>query len=251
MKDGTVNIVCMKWKKEDGTDKFGPDYVNRLYRMVEKNLTLPHRFVCFTDDAAGLDGGIESFPLPAVKLRANLPERGWKKLGLLSETLGDLSGTALFLDLDVVIVGNMDDFFTAPGEFLIARDRAGCETVGNSSVFRFQIGKHADVLKFFEDNFDEIRQQVRHEQAYMSREMIGKGIFQFWPSGWCVSFKHDVMLPFPLNWLKTPLPPSGAKVVIFHGNPNPDVVAERPFTAKFGLRHVRPLPWVKNLWLHA
>ena len=42
------NVICIKW----GT-KFGADYVNRLYRMVEKNLSIPHRFVCFTDNSEG------------------------------------------------------------------------------------------------------------------------------------------------------------------------------------------------------
>ena len=40
MKKSVVNIVCMKWGK-----KFGPQYVNRLYKMVEKNLTLPQKEV--------------------------------------------------------------------------------------------------------------------------------------------------------------------------------------------------------------
>ena len=29
------NVICIKW----GT-KFGPEYVNKLYKMVEKNLSL-------------------------------------------------------------------------------------------------------------------------------------------------------------------------------------------------------------------
>ena len=53
------NVICIKW----GT-KFGPDYVNRLYKMVEKNLKIPHRFVCFTDNAEGLVEGIEVRDLP-------------------------------------------------------------------------------------------------------------------------------------------------------------------------------------------
>ena len=53
------NIICMKW----GT-KFGASYVNRLYDMVERNTTVPHRFVCFTDDANGLNPNIETRPLP-------------------------------------------------------------------------------------------------------------------------------------------------------------------------------------------
>ena len=46
----TKNVICIKW----GT-KFGPEYVNRLYHMVEKNLSIPHRFVCFTDNSEGLE----------------------------------------------------------------------------------------------------------------------------------------------------------------------------------------------------
>ena len=51
------NVVCIKWG-----NKFGADYVNSLYRMVEKNLTIPHRFVCFTDNAEGIDPGVEIRP---------------------------------------------------------------------------------------------------------------------------------------------------------------------------------------------
>ena len=58
------NVICIKW----GT-KFGAEYVNRLYRMVQKNLTIPHRFVCFTDNSEGLSDGIEVRELPEIGLR--------------------------------------------------------------------------------------------------------------------------------------------------------------------------------------
>ncbi len=38
-------IFCMKW----GT-LYGAEYVNRLYAMVNKNLTYDFKMVCFTDD---------------------------------------------------------------------------------------------------------------------------------------------------------------------------------------------------------
>jgi len=291
MAKSPVNVVCMWWRREDGTEKFGLSYVNRLYRMVEKNLTIPHRFVCFTEDTVGhdgtrLDAGIEHFPLPPVKLRGGLPERGWKKLGMLSKKLGDLTGTALFLDLDTVIVDNIDALFEQPGEFIIARDKKNDDQVGNSSVFRFEIGRHADILDNFEKNFEQIRTEVRHEQAYMSREMKKKGIFSFWneaptqdllsgkaakqiypapqrgagKSGatrhpkyrmcesWCVSFKYCCLLPFPFNWFIAPGYPKTAKVVIFHGRPNNEQ-AMNGFTAKFGIRRVRPTKWVRKFWI--
>jgi hypothetical protein len=45
-----IEVVCVKY----GT-KYGADYVNKLYEGIEKNLTLPHRFSCFTEDSTGLD----------------------------------------------------------------------------------------------------------------------------------------------------------------------------------------------------
>ena len=68
-------ILCMKW----GT-KYGPEYVNRLYAMVRRNLTGDFRFVCLTDDGSGIRSEVECFPIPDLKLPDGLPERGWKKL---------------------------------------------------------------------------------------------------------------------------------------------------------------------------
>ena len=193
MQNKDINIVCMKW----GT-KFGPQYVNRLYKMVEKNLTLKHRFICFTDDATGIDAGVEIMPLPQVIFEDG-PERGWRKLGILSSSLGDLKGQALFLDLDILILRNIDDFFKVDGEFLIIKDWDFKNYIGNSSVFRFDIGKHADVLKYFEENRFQIRKQFRNEQAYLSYAMMKKGILKYWDKKWCVSFKRHCLKKFPIN----------------------------------------------------
>ena len=48
-----ASIVCIKQGK-----KYSPEYVNRLHAMVMRNSTLEPHFVCFTDDASDLDGGI-------------------------------------------------------------------------------------------------------------------------------------------------------------------------------------------------
>ncbi|HEY1090992.1 MAG TPA: glycosyltransferase, partial [Burkholderiaceae bacterium] len=42
-------ILCMKWG-----NKYGPEYVNRLYAMVRRHLRGEFRFVCLTDDANGV-----------------------------------------------------------------------------------------------------------------------------------------------------------------------------------------------------
>lgn len=99
------NIICMKWG-----EKFDAGYVNRLYEMVEKNITIPHRFVCFTDNSEGINPKIETFPIPALK-EDGIPDRMWKKLTVFNKELYDLKGTALFLDLDIIIRQSLDPFF--------------------------------------------------------------------------------------------------------------------------------------------
>ena len=111
------NVICMKWGS-----KYGPEYVNRLYAMVRRHLTGDFRMVCLTDDAHGIRTEVACFPIPPLELPSGIPERGWTKLATFAADLHGLHGTALFLDLDVVIVGPLDGFFTQPGEFVIIHD---------------------------------------------------------------------------------------------------------------------------------
>ena len=162
-----MNIICMKWG-----DKFPAEYVNRLYAMVARNFSSEFRFVCFTENSNGIRNEVEIQNLPKLNLPPNIPERGWRKLTVFKKDFGGLEGKTLFLDLDVVIVGSLNEFSTHPGEFLIAHDKKNPTKIeGNSSVFRFEIGQYPQILDYFEQNSELIRAEVRHEQAYLSREM--------------------------------------------------------------------------------
>ena len=46
VEDDMKNVVCIKWG-----EKYSAEYVNRLYGMVQRQLSLPHRFVCLTEDS--------------------------------------------------------------------------------------------------------------------------------------------------------------------------------------------------------
>ncbi len=237
------NIVCMKWGK-----KFSPLYVNTLAAMVRRHLDKPYRFVCFTENAEGLDPEIEIRPLPNMMLDSRLPERGWRKLTMLGEKLADLEGQALFLDLDVLILDRLEPFFEQPGQFLIVHEWGfRDDVIGNSSVFRFEIGQHQDVLDHFLTHGDEVRSQYRNEQAYLSHAIHNKGILGYWPEEWCRSFKRSCMRPFPLCYFQPPKKPDNVKIVVFHGLPNPDQAIEG-WVGKYGLRAVRPASWIKDAW---
>lgn len=237
------NIICMKWG-----DKFSPEYVNRLYRMVEKNLSLEHRFVCFTDDPMGIDAGVDIHPLPPISLDEHAPERGWRKLSIFAEKLDDLEGNGLFLDLDIVIRSSIDCFFSMNHEFQIIKDwDFPGDITGNSSVFKFKIGKHSYVIKDFIDNFSKITNKYRNEQAYLSYKMLEHHRLHYWPEKWCVSFKRNCLQPWPLCYFKDPHDPLDAKILVFHGKPTPEQ-AYVGYIGKCGFRYIRPARWLDKYW---
>jgi len=232
----------MKWG-----NKFSADYVNRLYSMVERHLSLPFRLVCFTENGEGIRDEVEIQPLPELDLPANAPERGWRKLTVFKDGFGGLTGKTLFLDLDVLIVDNIDEFFTIKGDFLIAHDKKNpIKIEGNSSVFRFEIGKYPQVLEYFEQNADQVKSEVRHEQAYLSREIHQLGKLEYWPDEWVPSFKYRCCPSWIKSWFQSPSIPRGAKIILFHGLPNPPE-AIKGISGKW-YRHIQPSPWIANYW---
>jgi len=46
----TFNVVCYKFG-----DAYSSEYVNKLYHMCKKNITLPFRFICMTEIIDGIE----------------------------------------------------------------------------------------------------------------------------------------------------------------------------------------------------
>jgi hypothetical protein len=232
----------MKW----GT-KYGPEYVNRLYAMVRRHLRGDFHFVCLTDDPKGIRSEVTCLPIPPLSLPEGIPDRGWKKLTTFEADLHGLRGTALFLDLDVVILDDITPFFEYPGRFLIIHDwKRPWRVTGNSSVYRFELGAHADVLQTFRAEHERVRRRVRHEQAFLSEHLHAQGLLAYWPDAWCRSFKYHCIPSWPTNYWRAPAPPAGTRIVIFHGEVNPpDAIAGR---RNRHWRYIRPSPWVATHW---
>ncbi len=235
-------ILCMKW----GT-KYGPEYVNRLYGMVARHLPGPFRFVCLTDCGAGVRSEVEIFPIPSLQLPVGIPERGWTKLTTFTAHQYGLQGTALFLDLDVVITGALTPFFEAPGEFLIIHDwKRPWRVTGNSSVYRWRLGAYVDVLEKFRREHEAVRQRFRNEQTYLSHEIHSLGQLAYWDRAWCASYKYHCIPTWPLSYWRTPAIPPGARILIFHGVMNPpDALAGR---SNGNWRKALPAPWIAEHW---
>ncbi len=235
-----VNVVCMKW----GTIYNGP-YVNNLYSMVQRHLTVPHRFVCFTDNSEGFLPGIESFPIPTVDLTGGSQYGSWNKVALFAPKLADLKGSTLFLDLDLLVVSNIDCLFDyRPGEFCIIHDWSRTHE-GNSSVFRFEVGKHTQLLEYFLAHQEEVRRDYRCDQSFVSEKLIEAGQLQYWPDGWCSSFKRHCLPKWPALFFKSATLSPEAKVIVFHGRPKPPEAVRGTWSK---MRLIRPVPWVAEHW---
>ncbi|MBM9594238.1 glycosyl transferase [Roseitranquillus sediminis] len=262
-------VISIKWGK-----RYGAEYPNRLFAAVSRHLSPPFRFICFTDDPTGLVEGIEAMPLPPLDCEMPVNTLGkWGKARLWSERLGGLTGTVLFIDLDVVILSSLDPLFEfgEANDVVLARNpNTPFERLGQTSIYRMPVGRLASLKADFEADPQGVADRFRFEQRFVTRR-APDGV-RFWPRGWVAVYKWHCIPPFPLNYVRTPRPPRKAKVVIFPGPLNPPDAIEGRFRrhtpirspvehlrATFDgarkvsvlahLRHyVRPAPWVAEHW---
>ena len=244
-----VNIITLKWGS-----RYGPEFVNKLHRAVDRNLKRPHRFVCFTDSADGLEPGIEAFPIPAIDLPPAAAVTGWRKLCLFRDDL-PLQGLCLFMDLDLVVCGGLDDFFSfaLPDAIPIIHNWVPLRKrilrpdpqIGNSSVFRFQVNQCRFVWDQFHRERDWALATFRPPQSYLTHCIRPRMVY--WPKEWVRSFKRHCAPPFPFNLLMAPRLPARARMIAFHGRPDPDE-AELGYHAVHLRHRSLPAPWITQNW---
>jgi len=251
--DRTVNVVCMKWG-----DRYPAMFVNRLYGMVMRNTSWRVRFVCFTDDATGIRNEVETQPLPAFEYDAALGKY-WPKLGLMQAGLGGLTGMTLFLDLDLVVLAPIDDFFTHPGRFLIIREWKDPHLgYGNSSVVRFFIGAEAAVIERFHATPPAV---IMGTYGGKEQNFLSKAVDEiaFWPAEWVPAFSLACL---PRNrvqrFFATPKKPRGGKILVFYGSITPQSAMlgqhERGkrvgpgFALRISRRRFGPATWISDYW---
>lgn len=83
-------------------DKYGPEYVNRLYSGLNRNSTVPFTFYCLTENSDDLNDDIQVIPLR----EDDKYERQWYKLQLHNQP--DIKGQCLILDIDYIIIRDVD-----------------------------------------------------------------------------------------------------------------------------------------------
>lgn len=231
-----INVVCLKWG-----DKYGPEYVNRLYGMIGRNTTRPFRLWCFTERTSGIRSEVITHPLPY----ASSFEGWWNKVWLFSNELPIPKGEQIFyVDLDTLIVGNIDQIMTADNQpIIVLRDLlhgiAKTATEVGSGLMNWRHGDYEHVwTKFLKDPQGAIRRAHPHGDQWWVQYCVPAR--QYWQDlfpGQVVSFKVHCI---PKG------PPPTARIICYHGKPGiPDSASQGGVIMT---KRYDPQAWVLDHW---
>ena len=239
----------MKWGS-----RYGHEYVNRLYKSIKKHTKRPTKLYCLTDNTSNINKNIVCKPLPKITLPEAISYTPWRKMSLWQYPLYDLKGDVLFLDLDLVITGNLDRFFDfKPSYYCVIENWTQLgQNIGNTSCFRFPIGKYNSIFEKFKNNPNKYWKKYHIEQIYLSAQIKDQ---VFWPTEWCKSFKHNLLPIWPLRIWKPAQLPHDTSIVAFTGKPDPDDVVKGHWPVKKSqiykkiYKQLRTPKWVLDNWL--
>ena len=209
-----MRVICVKVG-----DKYNPDWVYRLARMVNSHFS-PHEFVCMTDKPVDGVDCVEAPDLPGW----------WAKVGLFEP--GKFPGDNLYFDLDVVITGALewldwrlddepdklhvrDDFSYSVVEPTTDNTLLGYHGCVNSSVMLWRDDSCREVWdEFTEDEMS----RVHGDQNWITRCLHPKDKLSYLPNEKILSYKYHIQ-----RGIKP------AAVTVFHGDPKvSDLPADDP-----------------------
>ena len=219
-----MNFACVCYGK-----KYSVEYVQKLYNMVQRNTTLEHNFFIFTDNMEmEIDGHVNIRTFPETL------SGWWNKMQLFRPDI--LDGDTLYMDLDVVITGNIDCFFNYEPEadFIGMNDFNPDTKIFNSSVFKFK--PEAMKSKLWQPFTDDRTKWLRYsgDQNVISDLIIGHPGTKSFPDSWTQSYKWYDRKGKRYHKGKWTFEHNGESLVtVFHGEPNP---------------HQSDMDWVKKAW---
>ena len=176
-----------------------------------------------------IDGNVNIRTFPMVDLKG-----WWNKMQLFHP--GVIEGDTLYMDLDVVITGNIDCFFTHEPEadFVGMNDFNPDTKIFNSSVFRFEPEAMKD--KLWQPFINDRERWLRYsgDQNVISEVIMKHPETRSFPDSWTQSYKWYDRSGTRYHKGKWTFEHNGESLVtVFHGEPNP---------------HQSEQDWAKNAW---
>lgn len=188
-----ITVVCLEYLNYLGLGRL---YVETLRSMVFRHLKTAHRFVCLTDDP-------RRHPLmqaEAISLIApERPEGCWSKLQVFKP--GRFSGRVVYMDVDSLIVGSIDDLVQHKGAVHLAQ-WGWPRNVHAGGLWVWDAG---DLDHVWEKFCPDVPKRFANDQEWLTT----LGVFEALPEGMVVSYRYHCKEGVP----------EGAKVIAMHGRP--------------------------------
>jgi len=232
-----LTVLCWRWKAPPQyRSKFEAEHVNVLQAMVKRHLRIPHRFVCITDDAAGIK--CETIPLwsdPVVPGMAPDRPNCYRRLKLFAADAVSLVGPRyLSLDLDTVICSDITPLVERSEDLVMWGDTAR-GTPYNGSMVLHSPGTRSQVW----DEFDPVKSPAKgrtlryigSDQAWIGA-CLGPNEAKWSAADGVYSFRNQIQAPRGNGSL-----PPNARIVFFHGHFD-------PWQASVQDKY----PWIKEHW---
>ena len=206
-----MQVVCV-----NVGEKFHPEYVRRLERAVRLHLHTPFDFAVITDHPPGHYPGIRT-----LKPMDNL-EGWWQKITLFAPERDYVDDRIMYLDLDTVVLGSLDEIVLMNHPFIGINDRWQQPTTNTS----FMVWDHSQ-FGYIYTQFEKAKhtKQFIGDQNYVTKK-IEDVVFHVndFNREWVQSYKAE------LGNCQT-RPGGDIRICYFHGLPHPTDV-----------------PWVQELW---
>ena len=236
------NVVCLYWG-----NKYKVEYVKILYNMIQRHLTIPHKFIIYTEHTK-MQKLVKGDNVEVRKIPFHDYQGWWNKLTLFSPE-ADLKGDSLYFDLDVVITDNIDSFFTyeEDSKVVLMRDFNPTTKGFNSSIMRFN---NEVMTPYVWKPY--LKEKKKFNRLQGDQNVITDCLkqvpdrFKIYPDEWTFSAKwYDRSNPrfkrSQWNFKQYP----GAKVAVFHGKPDPlQLVNPHPHESY----DMDTIAWVKKHW---
>lgn len=219
-------VVCWKWETPPlYRSVFGPEVVNTLRRMVQRHFDRPHRFICVTDNPAGLDPDVEVVSLwndfSTIWSPHGNPSRYpscYRRLRAFHPAIAKVFGPRFVqIDLDLVVTGDLAPLWDRPEDFVIWGD-TNPHTLYNSSMILMTAGTRSQVWTDFNPQVSPglAKQAGNHgsDQAWISYR-LGPGEAKWTRADGVYSFRNEIA-PVDVKRL-----PDDARIVMFHGQNDP------------------------------
>lgn len=214
-------ITVCTWLWSGGTTKhapsYGPAHVHRLKRQLEEHCTFDFRFVCITDDPAGLE--CDTYPLWDEK-----KEMGgcYRRLKLFHKSSVDIGERLLSMDLDCQVIGDLKPLVRREEPAVFWKSFTS-RTIINGSMWLCSPGSHNKLWDELPENARKITEGRRlsgSDQAWIAYT-LGQQIPYWSNRDGVLALKRDCRK-------KIKRPPPHGRVVYTPGRPKPwDVEAQR------------------------